>query len=1021
MSLNKAQLLAKMHRLGNVLISAGAGSGKTTVLTQRVIDLIIDDHVPLNRLLILTFTNAAASSMKDKIRQALIKHDREKEAIEVDASFIMTFDAFSLFLVKKFHHALSLDPHIDILPEALLTYQKRVTLNKLFDTYYASEHQPFHQLVAQYVLKNDEDLKSFILKIDAKAELTGNKEHYMNSYAKTYFSSSWIDHSIQAFYQTIIDVLEDLKFTINDFEDNKEKEWFENLFTSFKAHTHLDSLFLVLKEVSFPRARKNLSKHDIDLRDELKKVFKSLKQYGDMTPIENYKIAYQTTQPYVETIFSIIKDLTHHLSTYKKEMHRYSFSDIAVMATSLLDQPFYQEEISQMFDYVMVDEYQDTNDLQEAFIQKIARNNLFMVGDVKQSIYRFRNANSDIFTQKLLIYKDYQRESNKHNVIIHLNENYRSRLKTLQQINQIFFPLMSPRYGGIDYIGQQQLTYGLTRYDTLKDSHSTYAFQHLNYLPSDVDKELDEPSLIAEDIIQKINQKTLVYDDHTQSMRPMTYKDIAILIDRKSSFEHFISVFNDAGIPLKVFAEQNLSASDFFKVFQNLIIILQHGPVSTLENTLKKPYMSVLRSFMYQVPDPLLYKIITGVISIESTTLYQDIVYLFSVIPRYSLDEWMHELVHFLKLETKILSLNDIRGNLARLHAIQKLAKDLTELGYTLSQFIDYLSTMNELDIELTIPQTTLADEAVTLMTIHKSKGLEFPYVYFPGLHKTFNFSDMRGPFQVHQTYGIHLPYPHLPLSEPLFKDFIVRSEKDAVISEYLRLWYVALTRTREQVILVYRQDKVRTLNHIRQAKSFLDFLTLSGVTKMESSTMKTVTHQRTLKPIHAPAVEPDVPVDFRSINIPIQAIQSKRASKETDLSMDISAMQYGALLHEYLFLVDFSQPDLSFITDEKIKNIIQKILTQPLFQRIISGIKSKTTSVFKEYSYLNQDGQKGIIDLLVIEGNTALIIDYKLSNIADLDYQRQLSIYEQFLVNKGLKHVEKYLVSLLNNLIISC
>jgi ATP-dependent helicase/nuclease subunit A len=1019
MSLNKAQLLATLHRQGNVLISAGAGSGKTTVLTQRVIDLIINDHVPLNRLLILTFTNAAAASMKEKIRHALIKNQREKEAIEVDASFIMTFDAFSLFLVKKYHHALSLDPQIDILPEALLTYQKKVTLNKIFDTYYASDDKPFHQLIAQYVIKNDEDLKSFILKIDAKAELTGKKEAYMHTYADTYFSSSWIDQSIQAFYQTMIDVLDDLSFTVNDFEEEKEKDWFKLLFASFKEHKDLDSLFLAFKDVSFPRATKNLSKDDIALRDELKKAFKSLKKYGDMTPIEQYILAYQATQPYLETIFSIIKNLSHQLSAYKKDVHRYSFSDIAVMATSLLDQPKYQEEIAHMFDYIMVDEYQDTNDLQESFIQKISRNNLFMVGDVKQSIYRFRNANSDIFTQKLLIYKDYHREAIKDNVIIHLNENYRSRLETLSQINNIFFPLMSPRYGGIDYIGQQQLAYGLTRYDTLKEPRSNYAFQHLNYLPSDVDKERDEPSLIAEDIIKKINQKTLIYDDHIQSMRPMTFKDIAILIDRKSSFEDFITVFNDAGIPLKVFAEQNLSASDFYKVFQNLLLILEHGPVSTIDNTLKKPYMSVLRSFMYQTPDPLLYEIMTGVKSIESTSLYKDIINLSSFIPLYSLDQFIYELVHYLELETKILSLDDISGNLARLHAIQKLAKDLTELGYTLPQFIDYLSTMTDLDIELTIPQTTVTDDAVTLMTIHKSKGLEFPYVYFPGLHKAFNFSDIKGLFQVHQTFGIHLPYPDLPLPDPLFKDLIVRSEKDAVISEYLRLWYVALTRAREQIILVYRQDKVRTLNHIRQSRSFLDFLTLSKVANMEALSIQPVHHQLPLKATQPATKENEMLVKFRSIDVPLQPIQSKRASKESDVTIDSKAIQYGALLHEYLFLIDFSHPDLNFITDLKIKEIIQKLLNQPLFKRIISGVKNKTTSVYKEYSYLDEQGQKGVIDLLVIEENTALIIDYKLSNIDDLDYQRQLSIYAEFLVNKGMTQIEKYLVSIIKNVIV--
>jgi ATP-dependent exoDNAse (exonuclease V) beta subunit len=173
------------------------------------------------------------------------------------------------------------------------------------------------------------------------------------------------------------------------------------------------------------------------------------------------------------------------------------------------------------------------------------------------------------------------------------------------------------------------------------------------------------------------------------------------------------------------------------------------------------------------------------------------------------------------------------------------------------------------------------------------------------------------------------------------------------------------------------------------------------------------------LKATQPATKENEMLVKFRSIDVPLQPIQSKRASKESDVTIDSKAIQYGALLHEYLFLIDFSHPDLNFITDLKIKEIIQKLLNQPLFKRIISGVKNKTTSVYKEYSYLDEQGQKGVIDLLVIEENTALIIDYKLSNIDDLDYQRQLSIYAEFLVNKGMTQIEKYLVSIIKNVIV--
>ena len=196
MSLTNAQLNAVLHGKGNLLISAGAGSGKTRVLTERVLRLVIEEKVPLDRLLILTFTNAAASSMKEKIRQALLKQEAFEEASRVDASYIMTFDAFSFALVKKYQLELGLQEGIEIFDETLYHVEKKMMLQSIIDDLYDHPTPEFLNVLKAFVITSDKDLVNFMLKIDAKADLQPDKETYFATYVDVHFSPSWVDERL---------------------------------------------------------------------------------------------------------------------------------------------------------------------------------------------------------------------------------------------------------------------------------------------------------------------------------------------------------------------------------------------------------------------------------------------------------------------------------------------------------------------------------------------------------------------------------------------------------------------------------------------------------------------------------------------------------------------------------------------------------------------------------------------------------------------------------------------------------
>ena len=1006
-TLTPEQEKIKHHGKGNLLVSAGAGSGKTTILTKRIIHLIVNENIPLDRFLVLTFTNAAAQTMKDKVRAELLNHEKHRHlASEVDASFIMTFDAFALSLVKRYATELDLNNAVSIFDQTLLKIEKRLILNELFDELAAKQDEGFKKLIGEYVVKNDQTLMNFILTIDDQADLQVNKQSYFKHYVEQYFSK---DHIQQGIMDLRLLVHHVLNLLIQEAQSIENKDDVENIVAHLKdlnRFESLDTIFARLseEESTFPRAQNKQSEEDKKIRLKIKKQLEKLTSLSSLDSEKNAIDEYHLTKPYIETIIRILMELNGRLDAKKKRLNAYSFADIGKMATRLMEDKDRRETIRHLFDFIMIDEYQDTNDLQESFIKLIANDNIMMVGDIKQSIYRFRNANSDIFKQKLARYQPYDEPSIKNNVTILLSKNYRSRSTIIEGINSIFERIMSANYGGVDYGLGQALQYGQLDYegfpsDQLEDGLETLIYEeNPRYENAEIQAEL-----IANHLINLMNnQATVVGENGKQKQaKPLAYQDVAILIDRKAKFKHYLNVFTKRGIPLRIAADQSLSDSDLFRVFRNVMEVI-HGFHGQDISQIRQPLMSVLRSFLFEESDERLYLLMSGQLTFSDFSAFPLVRQLVKDRTTYPLSQLVAKVFQDFEFETKMLKIEDIAGNHARMLQLFALATNLEKQEYDLKQWISFMEQADDMDIDLLIGEDRSSENAVTLMTIHKSKGLEFPVVYIPGTEAKFNIQELNANFLVSSRYGIMIPLPHSAYPHTFFRHLVRHQGKMEALSEYIRLFYVATTRAKEKLIFLQSANTSTPLS-IPFAYSFNDFIHLSESKKI----MKRIPSLEPLLPTFSiPTIEKQS-IQLDTVDYPKTMLPVKTSEKVFKTTVSDAVLDYGTYLHDLLFLVDFKTKDTSFIHNEKDQAIIKKILS-------LKEIANLSGTILKEYAYLDETTQRvGIMDMVAIEGKKAIIIDYKTSDIANPSYDLQLSRYRDYLVTQGYETIEGYLISL--------
>ena len=483
----------------NILVSAGAGSGKTAVLTERVLRKI-KEGTHINELLILTFTNKAALEMKERVRKKLKENEILDELDLLDSSYITTFDAYSLALVKKYADTIHLSSNITIAESSVLELAKKEILDEIFLDYYDRCPNDFLNLITKFCLKDDKTLKKRILELDSSLDLKLDKDEFINTYISKYYSDEVIDKYINEYLELLKTKKEEIINLYEEVRSLTSSKYLEQLEDAFLPFINANSYEELRRTIftSLPRARTGVDSDSKETRDNLIALLKEFKDLVIYESTDDIKASIIKTKEYISCILELVKELDKRFTLYKRQNNYYTFMDIEKLAISLVrDNLEIREEVKDGFKEILIDEYQDTNDIQETFISYISKDNVYMVGDIKQSIYRFRNANPSIFKDK---YDNYKKGIGGR--VIDLAKNFRSRREVLDDINLFFSHIMDDYLGEADYNNGHAMVFGNMTYETRAKTTNN---NHLEIYTYDAkDKEFSklekEAFIIANDI-----------------------------------------------------------------------------------------------------------------------------------------------------------------------------------------------------------------------------------------------------------------------------------------------------------------------------------------------------------------------------------------------------------------------------------------------------------------------------------------------------------------------------------------
>lgn len=1030
MAWTKEQQLAIDIQNNNVIVSAGAGSGKTAVLTTRVLRKL-KEGVSVDKLLILTFTNAAAKEMKERIKKGIMKEPDLKDQLAIiDAAYITTFDSFAMAMVKKYHYILNISPNLKVIDEALLNIQKEKILDSIFDEKYAQNDEAFLTLIGDLCVKDDNVIKKYLLNIDKKLELNINKEYYLNNYIDNYFYDKKIDNDINLFTNILREKILYIKTLINDLlyvADYKVVEAINSdLHDLLNANTYNEiKKYASVKLTRLPSKSSDEAKQ---IKEMIKKMCDDILELSRYEDEASIKESINKTRIYQEVIIDILKRLNEETTAFKYQNDMYEFQDIAKFLIKLLKgNDDILEELKNTFDEIMIDEYQDTNDIQEEFVSLIQNKNIYMVGDIKQSIYRFRNANPNIFMDKYELYKD-----GFHGVKIDLNKNFRSREEVLSDINLIFNQVMNMNYGGADYLKQHQMIFGNEKYlnEDLKENHHMEIYNYQYDKSSNFKKDELEAFIIANDIKNKVKDGYLVYDKDNDIKRKIEYSDFAILVDKSKSFMLYKKIFEYLNVPLTVFKDNNISDDIVLVLLKNTLGFINKIYNKEYDDLFKYYFISLMRSPLFEESDDVIFKTIKNN-CYENTNIYQKAYTLSLNLDSVSLKDFIIDVIDEFDFDYNLIKIGDSKNSQIKLSYIKELLNNFTSLGYTLDDFIKYLDDIMEKEYEIKLSENKEASDTVKLMTIHGSKGLEFHICYFPGLYNEFNMREVNDAILYSDQLGIITPYLDQDVKHTIYKDIYKYNYYKDDISERIRLFYVSLTRAKEKIIFLLDGDNLSDLKLNDCVKStyrsFKDILISLGniiakyVRKIDLNNIEITKDYNVVKNNnYHTLINTNDKINDEPFSLDCKEISSQKFSKNAYnifTKEEKDNMAFGLKVHSILEAIDFKNPKLDeYILEPYMLNKIEAFLKLDVLKNISDA------KIYKEYEFMYQADNiyHGIIDLMLVYNDHVDIIDYKLKNITDEAYKEQLNGYKKYIENKLNKKTNIYLYSIIDETILN-
>lgn len=871
----------------NLLVSASAGSGKTTVLVERVIEKI-KAGISLDELLVVTYTNAAAKEMKERIQSAIQNAINKEPETEQRRHFVQqipllgqadisTIHAFCLKVIRRFYYLIDLDPVFRLLAddtEILLI--KEEVWDEVREELYGEEDTLFKKLAATYSNdRNDDGLSDLIFSLHQFSRANTDPDGWLNSLTSLYHVGGSLEYSaifieflqpqMRQILESCIELVESaLQLGGGDSEVEKqsnlletEKQSYQSILDAMMERRLTDAYNQIHSMVHdtwpSPRGKSDEVKEIVNemkpFRDAAKDKFvKMKKEYFVLSPEEQLKLM-ESAKELVEEMARVTKRFADAYQAYKQERKLVDFNDLEHYTLAILadksTSPWSPSEASQFyreqFNEVMVDEYQDINQLQEAILywltEQEEEGNLFMVGDVKQSIYAFRLADPGLFIKK---YERYANGDGGERII--LAENFRSRKEVLDFTNFVFSQIMNKEVGQLNYDQAAELVAGFPHFPDEKGFETDLLIYESKVADDSADEneeletnfEIDtktqgELLMTAEKILEMKQDGFEIYDKKAKKNRPLAFSDIVLLTPTKKKNLEIQDIFNQMGIPTAVKETQNYFQTTEVSIMMSLLKVIDN-PHQDI------PLAAVLRSPIVGLDENDLAMIrIANKTSdfYEAMLTYwrgysdskQTIVRerrLFNKVDVFlnQLEKW-RELARRMRLVDLIWMLYEDTGFLeyvsgmssgkqrkANLHALYERAASYEKTNFKgLFQFIRFIEKMQKKDKDLAEPAAlTDGEDAVRVMTIHASKGLEFPVVFVMDMTKRFNTRDASGDYILDETYGVGVQYKDLDtqLSFPTLQKMVLsRRKKNKLISEEMRKLYVALTRAEQKLILV--------------------------------------------------------------------------------------------------------------------------------------------------------------------------------------------------------------------------
>lgn len=845
---------------GSVLVSAAAGSGKTAVLVERVIRLITRSEKPVDvdRLLIVTFTRAAAAEMKQRLTSEitrLLEDDpynplllRQKQLMYNTS--ICTIDSFCSSVVREYFHTLGVSGDFRLADEGELKILSEEALTTALEEFYNEGSADFLSLVDAFASKKgDENLRKAVLKIESFLSTQPFGEKWLDDMLRNYDPETPIEQAVWG--KIIIDYAKSsvehaILVTKNSIDKLNDYECDEKLSKALLPIITDDLYFLekMLDRVengswdeisqfvekfsparlSAPRGYKD---DPVKLsvaagRDEVKDAVKSLSSCF-MWSSEDAKTEISYLNVIVSQLFSVVLKYIENFTVLKQKKNILSFSDVELLTVKLLATPTengYEKteqakEISQRFDWVMVDEFQDVNDVQDLIFKcvSIGENNMFVVGDVKQSIYGFRQAKPEIFIDRRKSYKRFDRENADYPATIILDKNFRSREDVCSAVNFIFKNLMSLTSAKMEYNTDEYLNTGAS-YEPSESCR--FELDLLDKEHIEEESVVNEAKFIAHKIHSMMKSGFTVRDGN--GTRPATYGDFAVILrSTKGSAAEYVNTLINCGVPAYSEIKESFFDADEIKIMLNFLRVIDNP-------SLDIPLLSVMCSPVYGFTVDELAKIrsknrYTNLYSAvsayaETDKKSADFLTELSAIRTYSytctIDELLGRLYELTSFMPIISAISNGASAVKNLNLLREYARGYESNGYKgLNAFVSYMDKLIENGSDLVSSSKTDGDyiNMVRVLSIHASKGLEFPVCFIANTSKRFNKTDLNEDVLIDSNAGLGIKHidgfcryntlPRLAVSVEI---------SDNEIAEELRVLYVALTRAKEKLIVVSSQ-----------------------------------------------------------------------------------------------------------------------------------------------------------------------------------------------------------------------